>query len=446
MVNVATMRLVDRWVGIPLCGLLTAWRGFRWVFRPEPEPEPIQKIAFLKLAEQGSTVLAYAALQRAVEMVGAENVYFVAFEQNRFILDVMEVIPEDNVIAIKTGSLPQTMLGTWGAVREIRRLGIDAVVDLEFFARSSSILAYMSGAQRRVGLHAFAGDGPWRGNLMTHRLLYNPHLHTSSLFRMQVDALEFAPDRFPAFDHVPPEAGELPRGQFTPRPGELDEVARLVRDVTKCESSMRLVLLNANCSDLLPLRRWDDANYEALAKRLLDENPDLYIAFTGAPSEAAAVQRLVGQIGSERCVSLAGKTTLRQLLVVYCLADVLVTNDSGPAHFASLTPIHVVTLFGPETPKLFGVLSERGHVHWAQTACSPCVNAYNNRVSTCTNNVCMQQIKVDDVYGTVSEILKSRRQQVFETEEVVEETVEEFVEEEPPPRPRERRRRRRWAE
>ena len=32
------------------------------------------------------------------------------------------------------------------------------------------------------------GDGPWRGDLMTHRLGYNPHLHTSQLFRLQVDA------------------------------------------------------------------------------------------------------------------------------------------------------------------------------------------------------------------------------------------------------------------
>ena len=48
--------------------------------------------------------------------------------------------------------------------------------------------------------------------------------------------------------------------------------------------------------------------------------------------------------------SLPEKTTLRQLLVLYTRSEILVTNDSGPAHFASLTAIHVVTLFGPETP------------------------------------------------------------------------------------------------
>ena len=51
---------------------------------------------------------------------------------------------------------------------------------------------------------------------------------------------------------------------------------------------------------------------------------------------------------------------MRELLTLYTLADVLVTNDSGPAHFASLTPVHTVVLFGPETPLLFGSRSA-GH-------------------------------------------------------------------------------------
>jgi NAD-dependent epimerase/dehydratase family protein len=38
-------------------------------------------------------VLAYPAILRAIEMVGRQNVYFVVFEDNRFILDAMEIIP-----------------------------------------------------------------------------------------------------------------------------------------------------------------------------------------------------------------------------------------------------------------------------------------------------------------------------------------------------------------
>ena len=87
----------------------------------------------------------------------------------------------------------------------------------------------------------------------------------------------------------------------------------------------------------------------------------------------------------------------------------LVTNDSGPAHFASLTPIEVVVLFGPETPRLFAAPSPRTHPFWAGLACSPCINAFNDRRSPCPDNVCMQRIAVDQVLGRVRLLFDARR-------------------------------------
>jgi ADP-heptose:LPS heptosyltransferase len=160
---------------------------------------------------------------------------------------------------------------------------------------------------------------------------------------------------------------------------------------------------------LLPLRRWPALHYVELARRLLKFYPDLFVGFTGAPDEAAPNNRLADEVGSDRVIRLAGKTTLRQLLVLYIRSEILVTNDSGPAHFASLTPIHVVTLFGPETPALFGARSQNTTALWAGIACSPCVNAYNNRQSVCRNNLCMQAITVDDVFEKVTHIYDSRK-------------------------------------
>jgi ADP-heptose:LPS heptosyltransferase len=132
------------------------------------------------------------------------------------------------------------------------------------------------------------------------------------------------------------------------------------------------------------------------------------VGFTGAPNEAVAAEQLARQTGSPRCVSFAGKTTLRQLLVLYTQAKVLVTNDSGPAHFATLTPIRVVTLFGPETPALFAARTPRNAVLWAGIVCSPCVNAYNNRQSPCRNNVCMQAITVEHVFDAACRAYEQR--------------------------------------
>jgi ADP-heptose:LPS heptosyltransferase len=85
-----------------------------------------------------------------------------------------------------------------------------------------------------------------------------------------------------------------------------------------------------------------------------------------------------------------------------------VTNDSGPAHFAALTPIHVITLFGPETPRLFSPRTPRHVAIWKGLACSPCVNAFNNRQSPCQDNVCMQQITVDEVFNEVCRVYALR--------------------------------------
>jgi ADP-heptose:LPS heptosyltransferase len=89
----------------------------------------------------------------------------------------------------------------------------------------------------------------------------------------------------------------------------------------------------------------------------------------------------------------------------------LITNDSGPAHFASMTPITVITLFGPETPSLFRALTPRAIPIWMQLPCSPCVNAYNNRQSPCRDNICMKSITVDHVFSIACEAYLERQKE-----------------------------------
>jgi len=87
---------------------------------------------------------------------------------------------------------------------------------------------------------------------------------------------------------------------------------------------------------------------------------------------------------------------------------VLVTNDSGPGHFSSMTHITSIVLFGPETPAVFGPLGPNTRIVRSDLACSPCVNAFNHRFSPCNNNVCMQMIEVEEVYRLVRDRLEAR--------------------------------------
>jgi len=401
------LQIIDRIVGVPLCASLTLVRrliGDRFV---PGRVEPPRKVLFVKLAEQGSTVLAYPAISRAIQLVGRENVFFLVFEENRFILDAMGLIPPENVITIRH---KQPLELAWQALRSlirIRRERLDAAVDLEFFSRGSAILTFLSGARQRVGFHTFFGDGPYRGDLMTHRLSYNPYLHTSQIFLLMVTALEQPVPRSGKLS-VPVPQIEKWVPDFQPAAGEQDEVRSLLQRETGNDGEPQIVLLNPNASDLLPLRKWPADRYVSLARRLLDAFPEIYIGLTGAPDEAGPIEAMVQEIGSARCFSLAGKTTLRQLLVLYTLSELLITNDSGPAHFAAMTQVHTLTLFGPETPALFGARTPRAITIWQGLACSPCVNAYNNRQSSCTNNVCMQKIAVDRVFDEASKVYLAR--------------------------------------
>src|SRR5262245_66475635 len=143
--RILTLQRADRWIGVPLCAMLTVLRRILGSRRPLG-PQQVRRILFVKFAEQGSTVLAHSAIRRAIEMVGRENVYFVVFEDDRVILDLMEIISERNVITIPTRSLAGLAAGTVKAVSKTRKVGIEGDIDLNYNTRISDVLRFESGA------------------------------------------------------------------------------------------------------------------------------------------------------------------------------------------------------------------------------------------------------------------------------------------------------------
>ena len=395
--NPNTIRAIDYWIGKPVCFLLSL------INFSSPKTSKPQKIVFLKFIEQGATVLAYSAMKRATELVGRDNVYFCVFKANRPILDIMDIIPQKNIISIRDKSLFSFLAGAFSALLKIRSSKIDTAVDMEFFSRASAIFSFMSGAKTRIGLHRFTSELPYRGNLMTHRIQYNPYLHISAFYHSLVEASLHDPSEIPMM--------KIPRTNFVPAlpvfiPGESEKKTVQEKiDISFGAGAKKIIILNPNASDLLPLRKWDKKNFIELGKKIISENPNACITISGAPSEQKDAEDVCKQIGSVKAVSFAGKTTLRELLTLYTMADILVTNDSGPGHFSALTNIRTIILFGPETPQLFGPISPNAHVIWKELACSPCVSVLNHRFSPCNNNVCMKSITVDEVYAKVRNYL-----------------------------------------
>ncbi|MEN6483473.1 MAG: glycosyltransferase family 9 protein, partial [Syntrophobacteraceae bacterium] len=98
--------------------------------------------------------------------------------------------------------------------------------------------------------------------------------------------------------------------------------------------------------------------------------------------------------------------SVRHLLALFHRASLLITNDGGPGQFAALTPVPSIIFFGPETPLLYGPLTARAHCLHLQMSCSPCLTAYNHRLSACDgDNQCLRQIAPEEVLRLARELL-----------------------------------------
>jgi ADP-heptose:LPS heptosyltransferase len=400
MVSADRIRRIDALFGQFLCWGLTLHRRISdRLMGAHPLPA-VRRILFIKLVEQGATVLAYDAVRAAIERVGRDDVFFCVFVENREILDIMDAIPRENVFTIRSDTVAHMLADVLALIRRARATGIDTVIDMELFARGSAILAYLTGAARRVGLHRFTEGAPYRGDLMTHRLIHNPFLHVARAYRLLVDAIDENPRDVPLAKT--PRAARAPSlPTFTPSDAECARMSAIVAEVAGAPPDGPIVLLNPNAGDLLPLRKWPADRFVELGRRLLGMRPEVTVLVTGNAAERDAAEALCRRIDSPAAHSIAGRLTLRELMVLYTLADVLLTNDSGPGHFSSLTPIHSVVMFGPGSPQQYGPLGQHSEVLTAELACSPCAQAVNHRVSPCTDNQCMQAISVEAVLAAV---------------------------------------------
>lgn len=403
--NPDRLRWVDYWIGIPICFALTIWSrlfGARGAGAPK-------SVLFIELAEMGSTILACPAVRRLQQAHPGCRVFFLVFKHIDESVKVLDLIPDAQIMTIDVSSAATLVRDTWRFMRAARREGIDTVINLEMFARFSTILTYLSGARTRVGFHPFTQKGLYVGDLFTHRVLYNPHIHTWQALMALVQALEVPADelstndlplgKFPA---ASPDEKVIPR--IVSHPAARRRIEELLSAASPAVLDKRLIVINPNASKLISIRKWPLDSYARLVDRVL-QDPRNACVITGLRSELEDAQYILDRVKSDRLVSLAGKTSLRELIELFTMADLLVTNDSGPAHFASMTDVHVLVFFGPETPELYRPLTDRCTVMYSNYACSPCVSAYNQRKSVCTNNRCLTSIPVADVQAKIEAIL-----------------------------------------
>jgi ADP-heptose:LPS heptosyltransferase len=395
--RVDTMRWIDRWVGVPVAAIMVGLHRLWWLIARPARPGTIKRIVFIELSEMGSTIIADPAMRRARVVFPDSELYFVIFAGNRGSLDILGTIEPDRTITIRESNFLLLTLDTISALWRLRRLGVDLVVDLELFSRYTSLLSLLSGAPLRAGFHRFYNEGLYRGDHLTHPVQYNPHQHMAKNFLALVLA---AAEESGVTPHAKRfiDDSEIRVAAYRNEPAAARLRQRLIEAFPVLGRVGKWVILNPNASELMILRKWPLESFASVTRRLL-EDTDLAVLITGAASEKPDAAAIVAAAPSERVVDLTGFTSLAELPALYTLCAAMLTNDSGPAHLAAPTAIKTWVLFGPETPTLYGALNPNAEFFYKALACSPCVSASNHRRSPCTDNQCMKQITVDEVFA-----------------------------------------------
>ncbi len=418
-IRVDTMRRIDHLAGVPLCALLSPFVIlFDW-FRYQLGKNNLspKKVLFIELSEMGSAILVDPAMRETIKR-GAE-VYFLIFKSNRISLELLNTVPSHRILTIDASGLLPLILSTVKVLWQIHQLKIDTVIDLELFSRFTALLTGCSLAQRRVGYHIYHGEGLWRGKMLTHAVHYNPHIHISKNFMSLVHAA-FSQELEIPFSKTLIKDEDIVLAQAQVSDDQRDHVREKILNCLN-ESSIDdelkksfpnpLILINPNASDLLPQRRWAPARFSELITQAAEKWPSAIFLITGSPEERQYAQNVMDGANCTNVINFAGQVKFTELPALYQLADIMVTNDSGPGHFSSITPLATIVLFGPETPALYGSLGNSIPI-FAGLACSPCVSAANHRKTPCLDNVCMQAIKVPQVINAMEKLLNSPTNEV----------------------------------
>jgi ADP-heptose:LPS heptosyltransferase len=153
---------------------------------------------------------------------------------------------------------------------------------------------------------------------------------------------------------------------------------------------------------IVPGATWQPKAYSvegfiSVAKRLRDLG--LNLVLLGSSDEID----LCGQISKEvESLNFCGKTNLMDLFYIIKNLSVLVTNDSGPMHIASLLDIPTVALFGPSDEGRYRPWGKKCIVLMHKEICRECTYQRCDK-----GGRCMDLITPDEIVKATIDILRT---------------------------------------
>lgn len=388
-----TLVRADKILGPPFCVALFFWEKGMSLFRrllPQRPPPPVRRVLLIKCFGMGSIVNTTPAISALKKAHPGSRVVLYTFAANR---ELCRLVPEiDDVIGIDASNPWRLASSAIVSLFRIRRERFDTVLNLEFYARYTVVLSYLSGAARRIG---FFYPAFWFESLCTSSVPYNTRRHIREIYGhllrpigiavedLSLRRLEAGPAAGSAVDKLLAGAGGPPRPW---------------------------IAVNVNVSELSYERRWPAERFRDLLVGLSAARGGTFFLVGGGGDRAYVAAFREGLPAGPRVVDLSGRLSIEELVALFRRADLVISNDSGPLQIAIAAGARTLSLFGPETPDLYGPLEPGHRVLYRGIFCSPCLNTYSAKIAACNgNNVCMKEILPSEALRTALQMLDERR-------------------------------------
>jgi heptosyltransferase-2 len=127
----------------------------------------------------------------------------------------------------------------------------------------------------------------------------------------------------------------------------------------------------------------------------------------GSPAEIE-VSREVSARTQRKPIVLTGKTSVAEVVGLISLADLLVTNDTGPAHVGAAVGTPTLVIFGPTNPLTTYPMSPNAEMIREPPDCAPCM------LRDCPiDHRCMTAISVERVFERAMALARATAGQII---------------------------------
>ncbi|HEY6046811.1 MAG TPA: lipopolysaccharide heptosyltransferase II [Pyrinomonadaceae bacterium] len=283
------------------------------------------------------------------------------------------------------------LASAWIQSQEWRRRQFDLAVLFQN-AFEAAAIAFMARVPTRIGY-----DTERRGFLLTYPIAtpaWKNERHEVFYYLNLISELERALSRT-----APAEPGEPEIALHVP-----DERKRKARELLQrhgLATAKPLILL---CPGSVNSRakRWPSERYAALADQFIETGAT--VAVIGSPGERDVSAKVCAQ-ARHRPVMLTGETSVAEVTALIAIADLLVTNDTGPAHIGPAVGTPTIVIFGPTNPVTTRPFGPLGVVIRHPPDCAPCM------LRDCPiDHRCMTAITPGEIFERASELLRQRVQ------------------------------------